>query len=287
MTASLLTIGDFSRVTHLSAKALRFYHREGLLEPESVDPSNGYREYGLDQIRTAQVIRRLRDLDMPVDAVREVLRAPDVESRNGLIGRHLERMEAQLDETRAAVSSLRDLLTRPVSASTIEYRTIAEQHVLLIDATLDLTELGAFFVSAMHELDETVTGSGAVSVGPRGGLWSTALFLEERGDGAVFRPVDPATVGPLRAGRVRQTVLPPVELAVSVHSGPDSEIDRTYGALGEHVTRHELSVEGPIRESYLVSAFDTDLGGPVTEIGWPIFRTFGSAADVDGELTFP
>ena len=31
-----LTIGDFSRITHLSIKTLRHYHRVGLLEPADV-----------------------------------------------------------------------------------------------------------------------------------------------------------------------------------------------------------------------------------------------------------
>jgi len=57
-----LTVGDFSRVTHLSVKTLRHYHEVGLLEPAEVNPVNGYRYYAPDQIPTAQVILRLRNL---------------------------------------------------------------------------------------------------------------------------------------------------------------------------------------------------------------------------------
>ena len=69
----MLAIGDFSRITHLSIRTLRHYHEVGLLEPAAIDPSSGYRHYTLDQVPIAQVIRRFRDLDMPVDRVREVL----------------------------------------------------------------------------------------------------------------------------------------------------------------------------------------------------------------------
>ena len=62
-----LAIGDFSRATHLSVKTLRHYHRIGLLEPADVDPDTGYRRYTTEQIPTAQVIRRFRDLDMPLE----------------------------------------------------------------------------------------------------------------------------------------------------------------------------------------------------------------------------
>src|SRR6266566_4943311 len=55
-----VTIGDFSRASHLSVKTLRHYHEVGLLEPSEVDPHNGYRYYSEEQIPLAQVIRRLR-----------------------------------------------------------------------------------------------------------------------------------------------------------------------------------------------------------------------------------
>ena len=38
MTASV-TIGEFSRLTHLSVKTLHHYHDVGLLTPAGIDPS--------------------------------------------------------------------------------------------------------------------------------------------------------------------------------------------------------------------------------------------------------
>ena len=88
MTAGL-TVGDFSRITHLSVKTLRHYHEVGLLQPATVNPSTGYRYYSGEQVPTAQVIRRLRDLEMPVSEVKAVLDAPDAVARNALIAAHL------------------------------------------------------------------------------------------------------------------------------------------------------------------------------------------------------
>ena len=66
-----LSIGEFSQITHLSVKTLRRYHEAGLLQPAEVDPHTGYRYYATTQVPTAQVIRRFRELGMPV---REVAR---------------------------------------------------------------------------------------------------------------------------------------------------------------------------------------------------------------------
>src|SRR5688500_15431395 len=119
--ASLVTIGDFSRASHLTVKTLRHYHDAGLLEPSDVDPGTGYRYYSVEQIPVAQVIRRLRNLRMPVAEVKAVLAAPDADLRNRLIAEHLTRLESELAETRTAVNELRDLLQQPVSQP-IEHR---------------------------------------------------------------------------------------------------------------------------------------------------------------------
>jgi effector-binding domain-containing protein len=79
-------------------------------------------------------------------------------------------------------------------------------------------------------------------------------------------------------GRVRERELPAVELAVVTHEGPDTGVDRAYGALAAYVTRHALAVAGPIREFYPVSRQHTaDASAWRTEIGWPIFETGGEA----------
>jgi hypothetical protein len=61
-----LSIGAFSRLTHLSIKTLRYYHEVGLLEPAVIDPGSGYRYYQPGQAHSAHLVRRFRDLGLPV-----------------------------------------------------------------------------------------------------------------------------------------------------------------------------------------------------------------------------
>ena len=53
------SIGEFSQITGLSAKTLRFYHERGILVPTSVDQATGYRFYDAGKIEKARVIMRL------------------------------------------------------------------------------------------------------------------------------------------------------------------------------------------------------------------------------------
>ena len=105
-----LTIGAFSRLTHLSIKTLRYYHEVGLLEPAVVDPDSGYRYYRPGQANSAQLVRRFRDLGLPVADVKAVLAASDLTARDAILAGHLDRMREQLRQTEAAVDSLHRML---------------------------------------------------------------------------------------------------------------------------------------------------------------------------------
>jgi DNA-binding transcriptional MerR regulator len=154
--AAGLTVGDFSRATHLSVKTLRHYHQVGLLEPAAVNPDTGYRYYSAGQIPTAQVIRRLRDLEMPVGDVKAVLAAPDAAARNVLIAAHLGRLEAELAQTRGAVESLRNLLAPPGGPAAIEHRSVPATAAAAIGAVVDRADLLAWWQGALGELRAAV-----------------------------------------------------------------------------------------------------------------------------------
>jgi DNA-binding transcriptional MerR regulator len=250
----------------LSAKTLRFYHQVGLLVPARVDPSNGYRLYDAGQISDAQVIRHFRALEMPTDLIREVLTTSRIADRNEVIAGHLARMESQLAATRSAVASLRGLLEPSAEPLPIDYRSIPATPALVVRQTIDLADLSDWFGTAMSELTTVLEATGRPATGPRGGIWATELFLDERGEAALFVPLASLDDAGSSAGRARVELLPAVDLAVAVHRGTDETMAQTYGELGAHVARHELGIDGPTRESYLREP-------AATEVGWPIFRT--------------
>ena len=272
MTANL-TVGEFSRMTHLSVKTLRHYHQVGLLEPAEVNPGTGYRYYGSDQIPTAQVIRRLRDLEMPVAEIREVLSTSDTAVRNALITAHLDRLEEQLSKTHSAVESLRNLLQHSGEVPPIEHRTVPAMPAAGIQQVVDREDVLSWWQGALGELHATVHAQDLHATGPSGGLYASELFQHGRGQATVFIPVE----GIVRSiGRVVPFTVPAVELAVLTHQGSLTDIDITYGELGAYATAHEISVEAPLREYYLIDAEDTpDPADWRTEIGWPIFRSDG------------
>jgi effector-binding domain-containing protein len=139
-----------------------------------------------------------------------------------------------------------------------------------IRATVDRADLSVWWQGALGELHATVRAQRAQAAGPSGGLYASEIFTDDRGEAMVFIP----TAGNVRpAGRAEFLTVPAAELAVVTHPGPMSDVDVVYGDLGSYAMRHELSVDGPLREYYLRGAHDTaDENDWLTEIGWPIFR---------------
>ncbi|MGE2834270.1 MerR family transcriptional regulator [Mycobacterium sp. SMC-4] len=261
-----LSIGEFATVTRLSVRTLRRYHELGLLEPATVDPFTGYRYYSSEQIPTAQVIQQLRALDVPLAEVKVVLASEDPQRRAEVIAGHLQRLEAELDRTRAAVVSLRRLLDPVPADAPVELRTVAACTVAAVSGHVAHEDSLAWYDSAMAELDEAFPP--AERTGPPGGRYANELFTHGAGDMTVFRPVR----APQARGRIHVLDLPAVDLAVTVHFGPHDDIDVTYGRLGAWVVEHTLAVDGPIQETYLVGPRDTqDPQEWRTEIGWPVF----------------
>jgi DNA-binding transcriptional MerR regulator len=270
--STLVNIGDFARMTFLSVKALRHYHEVGLLPPAEIDPESGYRRYDVAQVPTAQVIRRLRELGMSLDDVRAVIEAPDVPARNAAIGAHLRRMESELEQTRATVSSLRLLLDGPPPGPVeVSYRVIGPAETLAIRDHVPYADVFDWLDAAFTELRAVLRDRDVRRAGADGALYSSELLEDEHGEIVAVVPVESA---PQPSGRVERLLLPRVEYATAVHAGPVDDIDRTYAALGSVVAERAIGVQGAIREDYVVSAFDTDdATRHRTEIGWPVFQT--------------
>ena len=69
----MFSIGEFSTITGITVRTLRFYHELGLLVPATVDPATNYRTYDERNLETAKVIAALRGLEFPLEQIREIL----------------------------------------------------------------------------------------------------------------------------------------------------------------------------------------------------------------------
>jgi DNA-binding transcriptional MerR regulator len=118
-------IGEFSLVTRLSVKTLRFYHEEGLLAPSHIDPDTGYRTYNDECLRRAETILRLRELDFGLKEIRGKIRS-------------YRRIERRLAELLAEGPAER----APAARREIQERTLEDQLVAGLRFTGRYAQIG-------------------------------------------------------------------------------------------------------------------------------------------------
>ena len=71
------TVNRLAQISGVSKRTLRYYDEIGLLRPERVNP-NGYRIYGQMQVDLLQQILFYRELGLPLEEIREIIKIPDL-----------------------------------------------------------------------------------------------------------------------------------------------------------------------------------------------------------------
>ena len=268
----MLRIGPFSRASSLSIKALRFYHETGLLVPAVVDTETGYRSYSSAQLIDAAVIHRLRELDVPLDAIRDVLTARDPVVTQKVLAEHAAVLEARVDTLRRAVDDLYAAADAPALHTGVFRRHDPARTVLAITGDPPEADLASFMIAAATRLLDALDDSGAVVDGPFGATFPPVE--DETQSVEAFVPVAsaPLLTPATRAAGVRVTELPATEVAVLMHRGAYDTLVDAYLELGAWVAAEADPSDLPVREYYVVSAADTsDLDELRTEVCWPLY----------------
>ena len=102
-------IGQFSKITKVTIKALRFYEEEGLLEPCFVDAVNGYRYYDSDQLQRMFKIVALKQCGFSIPDIRQIIVGKNLAS---LFEAKKRELEKQAKETSIQISSINHYLER-------------------------------------------------------------------------------------------------------------------------------------------------------------------------------
>ena len=100
-----MTIKEVEEKTGMSRTNIRFYEREGLIQPRRQE--NGYREYSAEDARMLMKVRLLRSMDIPLDQVKAMAfgerKLSDVLAK---LNTELDRRQSCQERTRQAISQM-------------------------------------------------------------------------------------------------------------------------------------------------------------------------------------
>ncbi|CAM3890691.1 MerR family transcriptional regulator [Kibdelosporangium persicum] len=247
MTEHLLPIGEFARMCRLSTKQLRHYDSLGLLTPAEVDASTGYRYYSATQARRALAIALLRKLDVPLPEIAEALRDERV------LGRHLGRVEAEIEHRRRTARALTRLLDEGLLRQEVSLVQEPARRLVVHRTVCALEEIGSAVGHGMRALADLP--------GPRWGLFPLDLDASEL---TVAAGVETDAPG----GDVEQ--LPAGLVAMTTHVGPYEDLTLAYQGLFAWIYERGHRPLGPAREAYLAGPLTSTPEQLVTRLIIPL-----------------
>jgi len=265
----MFQIGDFSRLTQVTVKALRHYDSLGLLKPARIDPDSGYRYYTASQLPRLNRVMALKDLGFSLDQIGQLLDAdlsPD-QLRAMLVLRQ-EEVRAQIADEQsrlARIAARLDQIERGDAATPYDVvlKRVQEQRVASIR---DILPGRGAIVGLFRELF-TFQRRHNMSVSSPSVIWHETEFDDVEVDAeATFGTESPIPGG----GRVVERRLPAVEtMACVIHQGPQEAIGMACEALLTWIEANGYQLDGPER-GVLLQRGSADGRGSIMELQYPV-----------------
>ena len=267
----MFSIGEFSKITGLSVKTIRFYHEKDILAPSYIDDNSGYRYYDHSNIEKARIITYFRNMEFSLNEIKEILDNYDDQADIlDYLDQHKQTIEAKIRKYKNITVSLDSIISNEREAIMAIENSTFEPEEKLMDTML--------VAGVRMQGKYSDCGKGFAQIGKSFGRYicGKALCLyydgEYREDDANFeacmpirrsKEVDGISVRQLPAGRC-------VSL---LHKGPYDKLGRSYAKILEYVKAKGYEIVLPTREIYLKGPgiiFKGKAKNYLTEIQLPI-----------------
>jgi effector-binding domain-containing protein len=267
----MFKIGEFSRLSHVTVKTLRYYDEIGLLKPAEVDRFTNYRYYSASQLPRLNRILALKDLGLSLDEITRLLEddLPPEQIRGMLRLKQVEIRE-QLEEEQARLARVERRLRQIEQEETMPRQEVALKEVSSqpVASLRDIIPTFGHLDQLFGEIFAYLGQHRISPIGPPIGIYHDEEFREQDADVEVAVPV----AGPVPEGeRVKARELRGFDMACIVHQGSYETIGGTYGQVMGWIEANDYRIAGPSREIYLQGPESGDDPSTyVTEIQVPV-----------------
>lgn len=269
----MLKIGDFSRLSRISVKALRYYDEIGLLKPVKVDQFTSYRYYSADQLPKLNYIVALKNLGLSLEEIGTLINnnlSPS-QMRDLFILKQAE-LRQRVNEEQRRLEQVEKLLKQIEKEGTMpDYQIVVKKvEPQLVAAMRGILptygDVGQLYGEIFKHLAKKMIFKPA---GPTMLICYDTEYKERDVDVEVVVPIKKSISS---SDKVKIYELPALEQAAcTIYKGAYEGISEAYNALMTWIETNGFQIAGPDREIYLTSPYDTkDPAKYVTEIQFPI-----------------
>ncbi|MEW5829566.1 MAG: MerR family transcriptional regulator [Chloroflexota bacterium] len=268
----MIRIGQFSRISQVSIKTLRFYDEQGLLHPASVDDFTGYRYYTFEQLPRLYRILALKEMGFPLQQIGQLLDEElSPEQLRGMLKARRAEIQAKVQEEMerlARVEARLSQIEQESSMNTIEV-VIKKVEPLKVASIRDTIPAYSQQGALWNELEGYLAMQRVRPTGPCFTMYYDEEYKERDVDAEVCEPIE-ADLAEFRNVKVR--TLPGVEVAAAIHRGAYTTLGKAVEAVIRWTEANGYRITGPEREVYIRPGRNGSQADPetVTEIQFPV-----------------
>lgn len=239
-------IGDFSKISRLSIKTLRYYHEIGLLSPTRVDSDSGYRFYDEKSLERVMMIEELKSFEFSLSAISEVLAQYQEDSDI------VDLMKNKLEETNLRIAQYKEIRTRLNQFLQKEERTMMEnKHEIVMKEVPGMLITSIRFKGKYSEVGVHISRlfkhCGRFAAGKPFSMYYDGEFKEEDADIEICVPVSKE----VNKGDIKSRVLSGGKAVSIIHKGSYDSIGSSYKSIIDYVNKTGLNTVLPSREIYV------------------------------------
>jgi effector-binding domain-containing protein len=267
----MLKIGDFSKLSQVSIKALRLYDEMGLLKPISVDRSSGYRFYSASQLPRLNRIIAFKDLGFSLEQITQLLNEEvSPEQIRGMLRLKQADLQQQIEEEQERLMRVAARLKQ------IEQENVMSDYEVVIKKIEPITVasireiLPNYFAIAklFQELYQYLAQQGLTKFDYDAGIWHDNGYKESDVDSEAVVSVPASIKG---NERIKVYELQGYDaIACVVHHGSYSTLNKGYQHLLTWIENNGYRCIGANREFYIEGGAELDNESYITEIQFPV-----------------
>ncbi|MGN1419751.1 MAG: MerR family transcriptional regulator [Acutalibacteraceae bacterium] len=262
----MLKIGEFSKLSMLTVKTLRYYEKEGLLIPASVDEWTGYRMYETSQLQTAATIKALRQLDFSVGEIKSFL-------QGGSLKQALKEKAAELEAKKTDISVQISIIHYLSEDNEMKYQAVlkeiepcivySEERVLN-----DYSEVTGLVLSSATECRRL---NPSIECAKPDYGFCEYLDGEHKEKDILTRYSQAVVSAGKENERIKFRTLPKTKAICVYHKGAYNLIGEAYSYLLNYAEKNGYKPAGVIRECYIDGMWNKDsVEDWLTELQLPV-----------------
>lgn len=262
----MLKIGDFSKLSHLTIKALRFYEKEGLLKPALVDEWNNYRFYETSQLETAAKIKSYRQLGLSIEEIKAVFAGTDVKE---ILQEKIASLTKEKHLIESRLSIIRSIMEDKEMKYQVTEKVIPERIVYTAETVLkSYSDIMQWIPSVGKDCLELNPGM-KCSEPPY--EFCEYLDGEYKETDIRIRHNEAVTAFGKENDHIRFKILPEAKVLSIYHKGSYADIGEAYAFLMKYAEQNGYTTAGLARECYIDGIWNKESEEDwLTEIQLPI-----------------